>query len=168
MFALIGIGGQDRPEVYEFIQRLVGGFSLKNGKVSVGLYEVCKPAEIGVRTFESHDKFKGELEYVMGYGISDLIVQIRRVFPKRASHGKSLHVTILLVSGGVNDMDTAVEEARRLKVKSTVIVVNVGSSLMKGFKEIATSKKPHVFSASNPSEFPYVSKRILNLLCKEQ
>lgn len=172
MFGMYGIGGGDRSQVTEFIQALGGAFGLESGNVRLGLSESCGKATFKLSEFEDSDDFRSAVNTAMETEMSSLLANIRRSFTPKQDTDK---IVILIVSGSIQDIDSAYAEAKRLKFNTGIIVIGVGEGVDKeqlirlaSYKDSFKEDDSHVFTVDESEDLVDLIKKIHVLMCSAQ
>lgn len=172
MFGLYGIGGGDRNKVMEFIKTVGGAFDLQSGNVRLGLVENCGKAMFKLSEFEDSDYFRSTVDAAMETEISSLIGDLRRSFSFKQDADR---IVILFVSGGIEDIDSAVLEAKRMKFNTRIIVIGVGENFNKehlirlaSYKDSYKEDATHVFMVPDANDLVDQVKKIHVLMCNSQ
>lgn len=172
MFGLYGIGGGDRNKVMEFIQTVGGAFDVQSGNVRLGLLESCGKAMFKLSEFEDSDDFRSTVDTAMETEISSLIGDLRRSFSVKQNADR---IVILFVSGSVEDIDSAVVEAKRMKFNTRIIVIGVGEGFDKeqliqlaSYKDSYKEDDTHVFMVPDANDLVDQVKKLHVLMCNSQ
>ncbi|XP_052281834.1 collagen alpha-5(VI) chain-like isoform X2 [Dreissena polymorpha] len=171
MFGIHGIGGDSMDHVIEFIKHVGGAF--KNSKnIRLGLKESCRNADLPLSDYSADSDFATNVQEQMVESAADLLSGIRTSFGNVRPDVN--RVSVLILSGKIDDMEKAFLEAMRLKYSTRVIVVGVGKSIdreqlmrLASYEDKAKPDISHVFPVDSSAELSDIVKKLHVLICRD-
>ncbi|KAH3860726.1 hypothetical protein DPMN_023644 [Dreissena polymorpha] len=171
MFGIHGIGGDSMDHVIEFIKNVGGAF--RNSKnIRLGLKESCRNADLPLADYSGDSDFATDVQERMVESAADLLSGIRTSFG--TDRPDVNRVSVLILSGKIDDMDMAYLEAMRLKYSTRVIVVGVGKSIdrdqlmrLASYEDKAKPDVSHVFPVDSSAELSDIVKNLHVLICRD-
>ncbi|XP_052261667.1 uncharacterized protein LOC127865760 [Dreissena polymorpha] len=171
MFGIHGIGGDSMDHVIEFIKHVGGAF--RNSKnIRLGLKESCRNADLPLSDYSGDSDFATDVQEQMVESAADLLSGIRTSFGNVRPDVN--RVSVLILSGKIDDMEKAFLEAMRLKYSTRVIVVGVGKSIdrdqlmrLASYENKAKPDISHVFPVDSSAELSDIVKKLHVLICKD-